>query len=296
MAPGLAWFRWLWHQALAWVLLAAGLLIGSLTGAVPPRNPPVQDGYWILAADLHVHALPGDGALTPWVLRNEAAHQGLDVIALTNHNRMGAARLGSWLSRAAGEPLILMGQEVTAPDFHLIAVGIQNEIDWRQPPAAIIDAIHAQGGAAIAAHPFKSYWGYDDAALTKLDGVEAAPSSRTNRVRRAEVNAFFDRAAQQRPTVAPIGSSDYHFSGPVGFCRTYVFAREWSARGVVDALRDGRTVAYDDRGAGRGDPARVAIVDKIRREATGLGFHREVWRHVSVALTLLSMLLLVIRG
>jgi hypothetical protein len=287
------WHQAVWNQTLAWSLMAAGLLCGSLAAAVPPRNPPVHDGHWILAADLHVHGFPGDGALAPWMLRSEAAQQGLDVIAITNHNRMGAARLGASLPRADGEPLVLMGQEVTAPDFHLIAVGIEKEIDWRQPPAAIIDDIHAQGGAAIAAHPFKSYWSYDDAALTKLDGVEAAPSSQTNRIRRAEVNAFFDRAVQRHPQVAPIGSTDYHFSGPLGFCRTYVFAREWSAGGVVGAIRDGRTVAYCDRGGGRGDPARIAIVEKIRREAADVrGF--EVWRHVSVALTLVGMFLLVV--
>jgi hypothetical protein len=287
------WNQLLWHQASAWSLLAAGLVIGSLAGAVPARNPPVHDGYRILAADFHVHGFPGDGALAPWMLRSEAAQQGLDVIAITNHNRTGAARLGASLPRADGQPLVLMGQEVTAPDFHLIAVGIQKEIDWRQPPAAIIDDIHAQGGAAIAAHPFKSYWAYDDAALTKLDGVEAAPSTRGNRVRRAEVNAFFDRAVLLRPQVAPIGSTDYHFSGPLGYCRTYVFAREWSVRGVVDAIRDGRTVAYDDRGGGRGDPARIAIVETIRRAAADVrGF--EVWRHVSVALMLLGMFLLVV--
>jgi hypothetical protein len=269
---------------------------GTLADDVPRRNPPVQDGYWILAADFHVHGFPGDGALAPWMLRDEAARQGLDVIAITNHNRTGAARLGSQLAREEGQPLILLGQEVTAPGFHLVAVGIQHEVDWRQPAAAIVDAIHAQGGAAIAAHPSRPFWGYDAAALARIDGVEAAPSSRTTRVRRAEVDAFFDRTAAHNPGVAPIGSSDHHFSGPIGLCRTYVFAREWSARGVVDAIRDGRTVAYDDRGATRGDPARVAIVERVRGAAAAPGRMPEMWRRVSVALTLVGLVLLVTVG
>lgn len=292
----------MWHQASAWSLSLAGLVIGTLADVVPVRRPPRQDGYWILAADFHVHAFPGDGALAPWMLRSEAARQGLDVIAIANHNRVGVARLGAWLRRADGQPLILVGQEVTAPDFHLVAVGIQHEVDWRQPPSAIIEAIHAQGGAAIAAHPFRGYWGYDEAALATLDGVEAAPSSRANRIRSADMQAFFERVAQRNSDVAPIGSSDYHFSGPPGSSRTYVFAREWSARGVVEAIRDGRTVAYNDRGASRGDPARVAVVERIRRESAGAGradqaeawFHRELWRHVSVALTLIGMFLVVV--
>jgi hypothetical protein len=284
------------HQALAWSLFAAGLVIGSLADTVTPRTPPVHDGYQILAADFHVHGFPGDGALAPWMLRSEAARQGLDVIAITNHNRMGAARLGAALPRTNGEPLILAGQEVTGPDFHLIAIGVQEELDWRRPPAAIIDTIHSQGGAAIAAHPFKTYGGYDDAAVAKLDGVEAAPSSRGNPIRRAEVNAFFERAVQRRPQVAPIGSSDYHFSGPVGYCRTYVFARDWSSRGVVEAVREGRTVAYCERGGARGDPERVAVVERIRRQSARSVRGREFWRHVSVALTMIGLLLIVVRG
>jgi hypothetical protein len=286
----------LWHVASAPLLLATGLVVGTLADAVPARNPPVEDGYRILAADFHVHGFPGDGALAPWILRREAAREGLDAIAITNHNQTATARLGAWLPREDGLPLVLVGQEVTAPDFHLIAVGIREEVDWRLPPAAIVDAIHAQGGAAIAAHPSRSYWGYDDVAMTRLDGAEVALSRSASRVRRAEVDAFFDRVTVRNPTVAPIGSSDYHFSGPMGRCRTYVFAREWSVQGVVDAIRAGRTVAYDDRGHGRGDPARVAVVEKIRREAGAPARGSQVWRHVSVALSLFGLCLLVLRG
>ena len=283
-----------WHLASASLLLAIGLAVGTLADAVPARNPPVEDGYRILAADFHVHAFPGDGALAPWILRREAAREGLDAIAITNHNQTATARLGAWLPRDDGLPLVLVGQEVTAPDFHLIAVGIREEVDWRLPPAAIVDAIHAQGGAAIAAHPSRPYWGYDDAAMTRLDGAEVALSSRASRVRHAEVGAFFDRVTERNPTVAPIGSSDYHFSGPMGMCRTYVFAREWSVQGIVDAIRAGRTVAFDDRGRGRGDPARVAVVQKIRREAGASARGSQIWRHVSVALTLFGLVYLVV--
>lgn len=285
-----------WHEALAPLFLAAGLALGTLADAVPARNPPVDAGYRILAADFHVHGFPGDGALAPWILRREAARAGLDAIAITNHNQTATARLGAWLPREDGMPLVLVGQEVTAPDFHLIAVGIREEVDWRLPPAAIVEAIHAQGGAAIAAHPSRSYWGYGDAAMTRLDAAEVALSSRASRVRRAEVEAFFDRVTQRKPGLAPIGASDFHFSGPIGNCRTYLFAREWSVQGIVDAIRAGRTVAYDDRGRALGDSARVAVVERLRRQEDASARELQLWRHVSVALTLFGLGLLVVRG
>lgn len=281
--------------ALAGLVFATGLVVGTLADVLPVRIPPVDGGYWILAADFHVHAFPGDGGLAPWVLQREAARRGLDAITITNHNQTISARIGSWLPRRPGLPLILVGQEVTAGDFHVIAVGIRDKVDWRPPASGVIDAIHAQGGAAIAAHPFRRFWrGFDDAAMTRLDGAEIAQPGRTDARRRADVSAFFERARQRNPGLAPIGSSDYHFSGPVGLCRTYVFAREVSDRGVIEAVRDGRTVAYNDRGRAYGDPARVAVVEKIRREADASPRQSPTWRHVSLALTWLGLLLLVI--
>ena len=48
---------------------------------------------FVLAGDFHVHAFVGDGGVAPWELGREAARRGLDVIAVTNHNQLLAARL-----------------------------------------------------------------------------------------------------------------------------------------------------------------------------------------------------------
>ncbi|HKD99427.1 MAG TPA: PHP-associated domain-containing protein, partial [Planctomycetota bacterium] len=55
----------------------------------------------------------------------------------------------------------------------------------------------------------------------------------------SELREFFSRA----PLTA-IGDSDYHGLGPIGYARTYVFARTRDEAGVLDALRSGRTVVY----------------------------------------------------
>ncbi|MGH9329926.1 MAG: CehA/McbA family metallohydrolase [Vicinamibacterales bacterium] len=280
-------------RAVAGLVFAAGLVVGTLNDVAPVRVPPAVAGHWILAADFHVHAFPGDGALAPGALQREAARRGLDVITITNHNQTISARIGSWLPRRVGVPLVLVGQEVTARDFHLIAVGIRDEVDWRGPVSTVIDAIHVQGGAAIAAHPLRPFWqGFDDAAMTRLDGAEIAHPAGTDPGRRADMSAFYERARERNPRLAPIGSSDYHFSWPVGLCRTYVFAREVSERGVIEAVREGRTVAYDAAGRAYGDPARVAIVEKLRREAGASLPESSTWRHVSLALTLIGLSLL----
>ena len=59
-----------------------------------------------------------------------------------------------------------------------------------------------------------------------------------------------------------IGDTDYHlgpmspYLGEMGLCRTYVFVRERTEKGVLDALREGRTVVYD-REHIYGDPAMI---------------------------------------
>ena len=46
---------------------------------------------------------------------------------------------------------------------------------------------------------------------------------------RAELTEFFRSTRASNPRLAPIGSTDYHFRQPMGLCRTYVFAREYSS-------------------------------------------------------------------
>ncbi|HET6958485.1 MAG TPA: CehA/McbA family metallohydrolase [Vicinamibacterales bacterium] len=270
-------------RALAIVVLAAGIAIGTAAGGATYR-PPVHSGDdFILAADFHVHAAPGDGSLTPSALRDEAARAGLDVIAITNHNHLAEAPLVAALAAANDDrPIVLLGQEVTHPTYHLIAVGIDRVVRSDLSVADAVAAIHAQNGVAIAAHPTRSFSGYDDVALGVVDGTEVAHPERLEKYRRQYIETF-GRARQLNPHVAPIGSSDIHNSLSIGQCRTFVFTRERSARGVIEAIREGHTVASDERGRLYGDASLVARVHaampKVRTDP-----HR-TWRRAALILT-----------
>lgn len=252
-------------RVLAALVLTAGIAIGTFADRAP-RRPPRQSGeYLILAADFHVHAAPGDGSLTPSALRDEAGRAGLDVIAITNHNQFLAARLASSLIGGVDEPLVIPGEEVTHPDYHLIAVGIERAVSADRAVTDTVEKIHEQGGVAIAAHPTHTFAGYTDAALAAVDGTEVAHPERLEKYRRQYVETF-ERARRLNPHVAPIGSSDFHNTPALGQCRTFVFVRERSAAGVLEALRAGRTVASDERGTLYGDPS---LVDRVRRAPPG---------------------------
>jgi predicted metal-dependent phosphoesterase TrpH len=250
-------------RPLSVVLLIAGLTLGSVAGSRVEQSAIRSPGPVVLAADLHVHALPGDGVLPAWELRREAARRGLDVIVITNHNQSIAARLPSG-GQGGSTPIVIPGQEITSPRFHLVAAGVRRIVDWRLPMRQAIEAVQAQGGVAIAAHPVRESWRvHDEDALRLLDGVEALHAGAAPRSRgRYQLLQFYDRVRKINPTIAAIGSSDFHGIAPLGRSRTYIVVEEVSERGVLEAIRAGRTVASDTRGTLVGDPALVGVVEK----------------------------------
>ena len=248
-------------------LLVASIAVGSFLDT-PRRNPRLfLGGYHILAADFHIHSFPFSwGVLPPWDTVIEARRQGLDVVAMTPHNHVWVATVGKWFSRLSGEPVVLVGEEIHSIGYHVIAVGITNTINWRQPASSAIDEVHKQGGIAIAAHPTAAYSSYDAVAMQKLDGAEVVhPLALTSETFASQLRQFFNRRH-----LTAIGDTDYHLGplsldiGAMGLCRTYVFVRERTEKDILDALREGRTVVYD-RDHVYGDPALIRLASEDGR-------------------------------
>jgi predicted metal-dependent phosphoesterase TrpH len=239
-------------RGISLAVLAAALAFGAWADRLPDRVPVMQEGRRVIAADFHVHTALGDGGIPPWNIGREARRRGLDAVALTNHNQVFAARLARWLSRHLGGTIVLAGQEVTNPGFHVVAAGLYRAVDWRMPVAEMIADIHAQGGVAIAAHPERPYWpAFDAPAMRALDGTEVLhPLIFTNSDGRRDLAAFRERVqgSRDRP-LAAIGSSDFHTLATLGRCRTFVFARDLSEPAILEAVRKGRTQPH-----AQGDP------------------------------------------
>lgn len=284
-------------RSIAAAIIFAGIIVGTVSDRIPDAQPRRAGEYWILAGDFHVHAFPGDGALAPWTLRDEARRAGLDVVAVTNHGQVFTARLARWISRFSDGPIVMPGEEITNPDYHLIALGVEHAVNADQTAAQAIAAIHAQGGVAVAAHPGRKFRGYaDDETVAALDGAEAAhPAMDRDDAFREEIADFFERARRLNPDVSAIGSSDFHSSPALAHCRTLVFARDRTAVAVIEAIRHGRTVAVDADGRLHGDPRFIALAREApisaRSDSNG------GWRRLSITLTWAGVLgLLLFRG
>lgn len=245
-------------------LVVLGIAAGTAADQTVSRQSTFVGGYYVFAADFHLHSsLGSDGLLSPFGLLLEARRQGLGVIAVTGHNETATSRFAQWISRKLGTVTVLTGEEIVAPKYHLIALGITKAVSFRQTPADAIDAIHRQGGVAIAAHPTHEYSSaFNDAAISKLDGSEVCHPTVYKRVQaQYELEEF-----AQRGTMAAIGSSDYHGVGRMGSCRTLVFARDGTAQAILEAIRAHRTVVFGPRGRVYGPPELVKVAEAAGQE------------------------------
>ena len=126
-------------RVLGLLLIGGAVIAGTALDRVPVDGPARAGDQFVLAADFHVHAFVGDGGVPPWELGREARRRKLDVIVVSNHNQLLAARLAAFGRRLYGadqNALIIPAEELTTPGFHMIAAGITRTIDWRLPAAA----------------------------------------------------------------------------------------------------------------------------------------------------------------
>jgi hypothetical protein len=249
-------------------LIVVAIVAGTLADRPRPREEITLGGYRVLAADFHTHSSTwSDGSVTPWGMVLDARYQGLDAIAITGHRQTLDAKWGRWFSEKIGGPIVLVGEEIPEIPHHVVAVGIQTTVDSALPVEAQIDDIHRQGGIAIAAHPGKFFWPGFAPVMTKLDGTEVChPSTFEYPQFRPELEEF-----NRRTGAAAIGSSDFHGPGRLGMCRTFLFVREASAAGILEAIRAKRTVVYGRDEQVYGDPEMVQLAEadgRLRQRAS----------------------------
>ena len=176
-------------------------------------------------ADLHVHTSYSDGWPSPMeVVDHVTLHSDLDVVAITDHDTIeGALRAADYARRTESLVKIIVGEEVSSRQGHILGLFLERRINPGMSAAATVEEIHAQGGLAIAAHPF---WRTERmatrfrgpvhgtgwlAAELDFDGVEVENSTPglgiPNRIARRLADAT---------GLAAVGGSDAHILEAIG--------------------------------------------------------------------------------
>jgi predicted metal-dependent phosphoesterase TrpH len=110
-------------------------------------------------ADLHIQTLASDGtAGAVEILEHVERNTELDVIAITDHERIDAALAARTMARELGHRAeIVVGEEVSTLGGHLLALFIEERVRPLRSLRTTIAEIHEGGGLAIPAHPLVPY-------------------------------------------------------------------------------------------------------------------------------------------
>ena len=229
-------------------------------------------------ADLHIHTLASDGTAGAVEILDHVARAGdLDVIAITDHERIDAALVARAMARDRGLPFeVVIGEEVTTLGGHLLALWIERPVRPFRTLRTTIAAIHDEGGLAIPAHPLVPYplcaQGFvlrrllADEPRFRPDAIEAFNPTTLGRPWHRRVVRFAEETGL--PTV---GNSDAHALDAVGVGWTTFPGR--TAGELRAAISAGTTHHHGAfHGPGQQLATFAAQLRKYRRDAqAGLG-------------------------
>ena len=306
---------------------ACGAALSSALGcaALPwPSGPERPDeavpagAYYDLRGAVHVHTRASHDSAGEIGDLVDAAHgAGLAFVALTEHPR----RSRFVPAKGVVEGVILIpGWELGTAGGSILALGVEHRRGLpRNDPHALVEAIHARGGAAFVGHLELS--GLADPeryAAADPDGIEIVnlhAAANEHRFALAFGSLFLPAYLAQRPLLDPptanlarlaqlpgvrglVGGVDAHAKfrllGPLGgtfdryrdlfrLVTTHVLARDRSQRSILDALRAGRSyVAFEGLGLVEQFVA-VRVAEGVRVQAPGEAELRLVCAGASVA-------------
>lgn len=204
------------------------------------RTLPAEDGLTWFAGDFHAHSTHSDGEKSLSELAALATGNGLDFLAVTEHNTVSHHPLLPAVG-AAHNITLLPGQEVTTPRGHANALGDIGWIDFRNPADQWVADTEARGGVLSVNHPLQ-----DDLAWQH-------PLTRLPRALELWHVTWFLTLSDTAPWaflrrwdsgVALLGGSDYHNPShgyPPGTPVTWVAAADRSPEAILAAVQAGRT-------------------------------------------------------
>ncbi|GAA5144480.1 hypothetical protein GCM10025768_00220 [Microbacterium pseudoresistens] len=204
------------------------------------RNLPAPAGLTWFAGDFHAHSTHSDGAQSLGELAALAVGNGLDFLAVTEHNTVSHHPLLDGVGAAHGITL-LPGQEVTTPHGHANAFGEIGWIDFREPAHRWVTEAAERGGLLSINHPLQGDWAWQH----PLDALPAALELwHVSWFLEATATAPWALLARWRRDAVLLGGSDYHspeLKYLPGTPVTWVAAEERSPEAILDAVHAGRT-------------------------------------------------------
>ena len=119
--------------------------------------------------DMHVHtkySIDGKGELSEFI--KMARKKDLSGLAITDHNTIKGALKAKKMTKKFEDFVLIVGEEVSTTEGHVLAYNIQEQIIPGLTPAETIELIEDAGGFAAAAHPGRTPSGIKRKKIRKL--------------------------------------------------------------------------------------------------------------------------------
>jgi predicted metal-dependent phosphoesterase TrpH len=211
-------------------------LLGGITHVLPST------------ADLHIHTTCSDGLMTPEAVVEYAATQtDLRVIAIADHDTIEGALVARryWrrYQRDFGHLDLIVASEITSRDGDIVGLFLNDDVPADMSAAETVEAIHAQGGLAIAVHPYSFLLPTIVTGVKGLvntlpfDGIETRNGTPTE----FPSNYLAQWLNRRRRPLPETGGSDAHYISTVG--QTYTLFPGHTAADLRRALEAGQVQA-----------------------------------------------------
>ncbi|MFJ2234522.1 CehA/McbA family metallohydrolase [Streptomyces sp. NPDC087859] len=259
----------IWHIALGPYTVApqglsyeitVTLTYGEQGPVVEPTYPPERAkgrGRAWYRGDCHLHSWYSDGRRTPAEIATLARAAGLDFINTSEHNTHAAHP--HWAGEAGDDLLIMLGEEVTTRNGHVVALGTDpgTFVDWRYRArdhrfGRFARRIRKAGGLVVPAHPHATCIGCNwKFGFGEADAVEVwnGPYTPDDEVALADWDGMLVASVREgRDWIPAMGNSDAHRDPDVvGLPQTVVLADDLSREAIQEGIRAGRSYVAESK-------------------------------------------------
>ncbi|WP_030341746.1 CehA/McbA family metallohydrolase [Streptomyces sp. NRRL S-1022] len=230
---------------------------GETPRAVYPPDRASGRGRDWYRGDCHLHSWHSDGRRTPAQIAALARAAGLDFVNSSDHNTN--ASHAHWADAAGDDLLVLLGEEITTRNGHVLALGTApgTFVDWRYRArdgrwAHFAREIRRAGGLVVPAHPHADCvgcgWRF---GFAEADAVEVWNGAWTpdDEMALAAWDARLAAAVRDgRGWLPAMGDSDAHRDPDVvGLPQTVVLADALTREAIQEGLRAGRSYVAESR-------------------------------------------------
>jgi hypothetical protein len=233
----------------------AAAIVPTVARAAP--SSLARPGWY--RGDLHCHSHHSDAKGSLADLAAAARRQGLDFVAVTEHNTV--SHLPHLAAHAGPDLLLIPGLEITTERGHANAWGVRRWHEFRcESPgqmARVVDDVRAAGALLSINHPKTGGPPWQFGGEERFDCLEVwqAPWFVFN----DQALALWDRLLRQGQRLTAVGGSDVHQAPPgdeveglsLGRPCTWVYARACTEEAILAGIRAGHVFISADPGGPR---------------------------------------------